>query len=731
MANKPIPASDINVFQDETSAILLSSLDDNFTEITSRINDANTYSNYAVDSGAANAYIITYTNIVATYTAGLSLQFQASNTNTGASTINVNGQGLKNIVLPNGAALPAGSITAGSIIDIQYDGTNFQLKASNVLVGATTGLVVKKSDGTTSSRNIAVSGTGLTVQNASGDAGNPTIVLNSSTNADSSSIVARDVDGNFAANVITASLQGNAATATRAGALSGGSGGQVPFQSAANTTGFIPAGVSGQFLVSQGTGQPKWDSPIASAGYLGLVKIGTGLAITSDGTMSATGATQTNSVSASFGAYVGQVSFHPSGNVPVGWIKANGGILNRTTYADLWEYAKASGNIVPEASWVAGKFSYGDGDANSGTTFRIPDLRGEFIRGWDDGRGIDSGRDIGTWQDSDNKSHTHTSSITGSHSHTTDTAGSHTHSVSDPGHRHTAMIQGGGYSHTVSNVGDQPYYTLPGSVSASTTGISIQAAGAHSHTVSSVGDHSHTIGSTGGTESKPRNVALVACICYKANLPTASLSSYGSVRIGAGINVTADGTISVSNSTWVDIANTQTISGAKTFTSNVNIELNTTSPTYNSGHLVLTTTNNSSVSMGFHRAGSTACQLRHDSNGLILSGVTQTTAADFYAYGNITAFSDIRLKKNIVKIDQALDKVSKISGYTFERTNEAEDQIGKRQLGVIAQELLDVIPEAVFEQNGYYSVAYGNVVGLLIEAIKELKAEIDTLKGTK
>jgi len=85
-----------------------------------------------------------------------------------------------------------------------------------------------------------------------------------------------------------------------------------------------------------------------------------------------------------------------------------------------------------------------------------------------------------------------------------------------------------------------------------------------------------------------------------------------------------------------------------------------------------------------------------------------------------------------------LDKVCQLNGYTFDRTDVKYDELtGEadkpvRQTGVIAQEVLEVLPEAVTgTEESHYSVAYGNMVGLLIEAIKELKAEIDELKGAK
>lgn len=90
--------------------------------------------------------------------------------------------------------------------------------------------------------------------------------------------------------------------------------------------------------------------------------------------------------------------------------------------------------------------------------------------------------------------------------------------------------------------------------------------------------------------------------------------------------------------------------------------------------------------------------------------------------GNVTCSdcittSDERLKKDIVKIDNALEKVNQLNGYTF--LKEGDHQ---RTTGVLAQELLNILPEAVFQrEDGYYAVSYGNIVGLLIEAIKELQ----------
>ena len=108
-------------------------------------------------------------------------------------------------------------------------------------------------------------------------------------------------------------------------------------------------------------------------------------------------------------------------------------------------------------------------------------------------------------------------------------------------------------------------------------------------------------------------------------------------------------------------------------------------------------------------------------NGNNLSGA-------FTATGNITAFSDERLKENVQTIEGALDKVSRMRGVTYNYKSELND--GQRGTGVIAQEMQQVMPEVV-QEGEYLSVAYGNIVGVLIEAVKELKEELAQCKCKK
>lgn len=105
--------------------------------------------------------------------------------------------------------------------------------------------------------------------------------------------------------------------------------------------------------------------------------------------------------------------------------------------------------------------------------------------------------------------------------------------------------------------------------------------------------------------------------------------------------------------------------------------------------------------------------------------------------GDITAFSDKRVKTDIEVIPDALSKVKKIRGVTFRRTDGSDD--GKRHAGLIAQEVEKVLPEVVSEtvmdpvgkgrKRKLKTVAYGNTVALLVEAVKELTAKVEALEG--
>ena len=164
-------------------------------------------------------------------------------------------------------------------------------------------------------------------------------------------------------------------------------------------------------------------------------------------------------------APTGSVYTFAGSTVPTGWLKCNGALLSRTTYASLFA--------------VIGT-TYGAGDGS--TTFALPDLRGEFVRGVDDGRGVDAGRVLGSAQAGQNASHTHTAN--------TSPAGGHSHAFEN-----LARIADADRGSTAS------LWSIDSSVT---------------QTTSAVGDHTHaiTVDASGGNESRPRNVAMHYIIKY-------------------------------------------------------------------------------------------------------------------------------------------------------------------------------------------------------------------------
>ena len=94
---------------------------------------------------------------------------------------------------------------------------------------------------------------------------------------------------------------------------------------------------------------------------------------------------------------------------------------------------------------------------------------------------------------------------------------------------------------------------------------------------------------------------------------------------------------------------------------------------------------------------------------------------NIYASSDITAFSDKRHKEDLLVIESALDKVKQLTGYTYTLH-------GNRSAGLLAQDVLEVLPEVVKgSEETNYSLAYGNLMGLVVEAIKELDKKVDRI----
>ncbi len=180
-------------------------------------------------------------------------------------------------------------------------------------------------------------------------------------------------------------------------------------------------------------------------------------------------------------------------SAPAGWLKANGAAVSRSTYSAL--FARLGTR-------------YGSG--NGSTTFNLPDARANFLRGVDDGRGIDPGRTVGSEQLSMLASHGHSATVGsgGGHGHTatasTGPSGAHAHSA--PRAENNDVGAG------------SPNFTTANGLDGTTAPTN--PSGDHDHavtvTINDAPDHGHsiTVDNTGGAETRPRNLAVLYCIKY-------------------------------------------------------------------------------------------------------------------------------------------------------------------------------------------------------------------------
>jgi hypothetical protein len=158
-------------------------------------------------------------------------------------------------------------------------------------------------------------------------------------------------------------------------------------------------------------------------------------------------------------------------------------------------YLKCNGDTIPNGSGTVQGVTADFSALYALVGATLPDLRGEFIRGWDDGRGVDSGRSINTAQTDQNKQHNHTASATST--------------VTDPGHEHDIN---GYLFDVISNL--SPTGIIQDDDRVSSREVDADADAIQSNTTGITVATSVTVDNDGGTEARPRNIALLACIKY-------------------------------------------------------------------------------------------------------------------------------------------------------------------------------------------------------------------------
>jgi hypothetical protein len=148
-------------------------------------------------------------------------------------------------------------------------------------------------------------------------------------------------------------------------------------------------------------------------------------------------------------------------------------------------------------------------------------------------------------------------------------------------------------------------------------------------------------------------------------------------------------------------------------------------------HITLNSFGNVRINFDSNGNGSNYFRIGHHTTGTSDVLLTIDEAGNATFAGNVTAYSDIRLKENIVNVDNALDKVCLMRGIYY---NMIEDTTKSRRLGLVAQEVEKILPEVVIEakpeddKESVLSVDYGNIVALLIEGMKEQQEQINQLK---
>ena len=233
---------------------------------------------------------------------------------------------------------------------------------------------------------------------------------------------------------------------------------------------------------------PDFTGTVDSAGD--IVMGGTGALKLPNGTTAqrptaATGQIRFNTTSTEFEGYNGSAWGELAAGVPVGtiltfgastppsgFLECNGSAISRSTYASLFSILSTT---------------HGAGDGSS--TFNLPDLRGQFVRGWDNSAGVDASRVFGSTQTDQNKNHTHTTDSV------TLTGG--IRKISE------GFLSGGSATGVFTKTSDGNN-SITGSSSTSPVG-GVDFDGTHSHTISSSG---------GGTEARPKNVALMYIIKF-------------------------------------------------------------------------------------------------------------------------------------------------------------------------------------------------------------------------
>lgn len=569
---------------------------------------------YVTDSGLANAMVVSMpTKALSSYTAGLELSVLVGTTNTGASTLNVDGVGAKTILRANGSALSVGDLTSGYIVKLVYDGTNFRL------IGASETAAAASATAAATSATEAAASASAAATSATNAANSATAAASSATDA-ANSATAAATSASDAATAVSGYVAKTGSTMTGALVLYGAPAADLQ----AATKKYVDDAIfaSGSAYTADVatitlTGSEFGLSPVATATVLGNVS----------GSSAKPGALTATQLTALLNA-------------------ATTGLQGAMSAADKTKLDAISGTNTGDQTNISG---------NAATATALQTARTIAISGGATG---------------------------------TATAFDGTGNISIPV--------------TALNMDNANAGTL--AVARGGTGVATET-GTGSNVLSASPALTGT--PTAPTAASGANTTQIATTAFVKNQNYAKTSD------------------NVASATKLQTARTIAISGtiitgtATSFNGTANISIPVT--TLNVGNATAGT-------LAVARGGTGVTSSTGTGNNVLSASPTFTgtlSAATITASGNVTAYSDERLKTGVFTIADGLDSVKAMRGVSFRRKAD-----GSRSSGVIAQELEAIAPELVtIDKDGYMAVNYLGLSAYFIEAIKSLSARVEALEA--
>jgi hypothetical protein len=235
-------------------------------------------------------------------------------------------------------------------------------------------------------------------------------------------------------------------------------------------------------------------------------------------------------------------------------------------------------------------------------------------------------------------------------------------------------------------------------------------------------------GGTGGTDAATARAGIGAAASATQIATGAGLQGGGDLSANRTLSIATGGVTSAmlaSGAATGNLGYTPVNRAGDTMTGALNIgssgsplTVNSTNSTQNK--IILS--DNGTV-RGYVGATSANCLAVQNAAGS-LTTLTVDNSGNLTAAANVTAYSDVRLKKDLVNIENALEIVNRMNGYRYTRID-----TGQKEIGLVAQQLTGDLPEIVKQNEEYMSVAYDRIVAVLVEAVKELTKRVEALEA--